>query len=301
VAGLKHVSKVEGNLNARLTRDGIKRPTRSWLFTPATKPERFVKAKEAGADVQIIDLEDSVSPAEKDCARRSAFDYLAERNPNGSLEALRVNAMHTQWGLSDLEALVQHEVEPEFVIIPKVESPNEITLVAMLLGGCGKSTTIVAMIESARAIAGVEQIVESNPRLSHLLFGSADLAAELKAENTWEALLYSRSRTVAGAALADLPVIDAPTFDLSSDDPLKADLRRVRALGFAGKAAIHPKQVAAINQFFTPSLEEITTAKHILEENLKGAGTVDGKMVDEAVARRARQVVAIARALGISF
>jgi (S)-citramalyl-CoA lyase len=100
---------------------------------------------------------------------------------------------------------------------------------------------------------------------------------------------------------ADPLVIDAPTFDLSSDDQLKADLRGVRALGFAGKAAIHPKQIAAINQFFTPSLEEISTAKHILEENLKGAGTVDGKMVDEAVARHARHIVAMAQALGIQF
>jgi (S)-citramalyl-CoA lyase len=278
-----------------------KRPTRSWLFTPATKPERFIKAKEAGADVQIIDLEDSVPPKEKESARGNAFAYLAERNAGGPLEALRVNGMRTRWGLGDLEALVQHHVEPEFVIIPKVESPTEIALVAELLAECGKSTTIVAMMESARAIARIEQIVESSPRLSHLLFGSADLAADLKAENTWEALLYSRSRTVAGAALADLPVIDAPTFDLASDDPLKADLRGVRALGFAGKAAIHPKQVAAINEFFTPSLEEISTAKHILEENLKGAGTVDGKMIDEAVARHARQVVALAQALGIKF
>src|ERR1700740_3268610 len=95
-----------------------KRPTRSWLFTPATKPERFIKAKEAGADVQIIDLEDSVPPKEKESARGNAFAYLAERNAGGPLEALRVNGMRTRWGLGDLEALVQHHVEPEFVIIP---------------------------------------------------------------------------------------------------------------------------------------------------------------------------------------
>jgi (S)-citramalyl-CoA lyase len=192
-------------------------------------------------------------------------------------------------------------LKSDFVIISKLESSAEITHVAKLLGGCGKTTRIVAMIESARAIASIEQIVESNPSPSHLLFGSADLAPDLKAANTWEALLYARSRTVAAAALADLLVIDAPTFDLCSDDQLKADLRGVRALGFAGKAAIHPKQIAAINQFFTPSLEEISTAKHILEENLKGAGTLDGKMVDEAVARHARHIVAIAQALGIQF
>jgi len=165
--------------------------------------------------------------------------------------------------------------------------------------GCGKSTAIVGLIESARAIARIEQIVESSPRLSHLLFGSADLAADLKAENTWEALLYARSRTVVAAALAHLPVVDAPTFDLSTNDQLNRDLRRARELGFSGKAAIHPKQVSEINQFFTPSSEEISTANRILEENLKGAGTVDGKMVDEAVARRARRVLSMAQALGL--
>lgn len=82
---------------------------------------------------------------------------------------------------------------------------------------------------------------------------------------------------------------------------LKADLRGVRALGFTGKVAIHPKQLAEINRFFTRSFEKISTAKHILEENSKGVGTVDGKMVDEAIARHARQVVAIAQPLGIQF
>jgi (S)-citramalyl-CoA lyase len=276
-----------------------KRPARSWLFTPATKAERFAKAMEVGADVQIIDLEDSVAPAEKESARKSAFDYLREQSVNRPLVALRVNAMRTRWGLHDLDALVQHDPEPDFVIIPKVESAAEITLVAELLEGCGKSTAIVAMIESARAMHRLEEIAESNVRLSHLLFGSADLAADLRAENTWEALLYARSRAVGAAALANLPVIDAPTFDLSSNGALKADLQAGRALGFAGKAAIHPKQVAEINQAFTPSSEEVNAAKKIIEESLKGAGAVDGKMVDEAVARRARQILSMANVLGL--
>jgi (S)-citramalyl-CoA lyase len=155
------------------------------------------------------------------------------------------------------------------------------------------------MIESARAIAHLEEIAESDARLSHLLFGSADLAADCHAENTWQALLYARSRAVAAAALGNIPVIDAPTFDLSSDSVLKTDLEAGRALGFTGKAAIHPKQVAEINQAFTPSAGEVNAAKRIIEENLKGAGTVDGKMVDEAVARRARQILSLARSLGL--
>jgi (S)-citramalyl-CoA lyase len=286
-------------IDSVLSSQSSKHAARSWLFTRATKPERFAKATEVGADVQIIDLEDSVAPAEKESARKSAFDYLRERRSNRPLLALRVNAMRTRSGLRDLDALVQNDAQPDFIIIPKVESAAEVNLVAELLEEGGKSTAIVAMIESARAIHRLEEIAESNVRLSYLLFGSADLAADLHAENTWEALLYARSRTVGAAALANLPVIDAPTFDLSSNGALKADLQAGRALGFAGKAAIHPKQVAEINQAFTPSSEEVNAAKKIIEESLKGAGAVDGKMVDEAVARRARQILSMAQILGL--
>jgi (S)-citramalyl-CoA lyase len=280
--------------------DVSKRPTRSWLFTPATRPERFGKAKEAGVDVQIIDLEDSVAPAAKESARENAFNHLRDRDVNGPLIAVRINSVRTKWGVRDLDTLVYDEAQSDFVIIPKIESAAEITLVAALLEECGKSAAIVAMIESARAIARVEEIAESNNRLSHLLFGSADLAADLKAANTWEALYYARSRTVAAAALAGLPVIDAPTFNLSSNDQLEADLRGILTLGFAGKAAIHPKQVSEINRAFTPSLEEIKVAKQVLQENRKGVGIAGGHMVDEAVARHARRVLSVAQALGLN-
>jgi len=133
-----------------------KQPARSWLFTPATKPERFGKAREVGADVQIIDLEDSVAPSEKESSRKNAFGYLGEQNARGPLLALRVNAMRTLWGLRDLLALVQHEAQSDFVIIPKVESTAEITLVADLLEECRKSSSVVAMVESARAITRLE-------------------------------------------------------------------------------------------------------------------------------------------------
>jgi (S)-citramalyl-CoA lyase len=287
-------------IDSILSRQSSQQVARSWLFTPATKPERFGKAAEIGADVQIIDLEDSVAATEKDSSRRIALDYLREQRAQRPLVALRINAMRTRSGLRDLDALVQNDAQPDFIIIPKVESAAEVNLVAELLTEGGKSTAIVAMIESARAIHRLEEIAESNVRLSYLLFGSADLAADLRAENTWEALLYARSRAVGAAALANLPVIDAPTFDLSSNGALKADLQAGRALGFGGKAAIHPKQVAEINQAFTPSSEEVNAARKIIEESLKGAGAVDGKMVDEAVARRARQILSMAKILGLA-
>jgi (S)-citramalyl-CoA lyase len=116
-------------INSVLSSQSSKLAARSWLFTPATKPERFAKATEVGADVQIIDLEDSVAPAEKESARKSAFDYLRKRRSNRPLLALRVNAMRTRWGLQDLDALVQNDAQPDFVIIPKVESAAEVNLV----------------------------------------------------------------------------------------------------------------------------------------------------------------------------
>jgi (S)-citramalyl-CoA lyase len=146
------------------------RPARSWLFTPATKTEHFAKAREVGADIQILDLEDSVPPMQKETASKNAFGYLEAHSADGPLLALRVNTMRTQWGLRDLDALMQSEAEPDFVVIPKVTSANDVRLVAGLLEECGKSIGIVAMIESARAIARLEEIAESDARLSFLLF-----------------------------------------------------------------------------------------------------------------------------------
>lgn len=266
---------------------------RSWLFTPAMRPDRFARAAEVGADVLILDLEDAVAPGDKEQARAAALAYLAAGS-GSTWRALRINGLRTRAGIGDLHALLQSAAAPDAVILPKVETPAEPRLVDALLAEAGCPAVLVALIESARGLEAVFDIARSTPRLSALMFGAADLAADLGAATAWEPLLHARSRVMAAAAAAAIDAIDAPHFDLHDQLGLEAELRAVVALGFAAKAAIHPRQVAAINAALTPSAQAVEEARQVLIQNRKGVGVVGGQMIDEAVARHARRVLAAA-------
>jgi len=262
------------------------------LFTPATRPDRFARAGEAGADVLIIDLEDAVAPGDKDRARATALAHLDAGRGTAPIQALRVNGLRTRAGLDDLRLLLESRTGPEAVILPKVETPDEPRLVDAWLAEAGSPAALVALVESARGVEAAPEIARSTPRLSALMFGAADLAADLGAPAAWEPLLYARSRVVAAAAAAGIGAIDAPYFDLKDRAGQEAELRAAVALGFAAKAAIHPGQVAAINAALTPSAAAVAEAREILAQNEAGVGVVGGRMVDEAVARRARRILA---------
>ena len=271
-----------------------RRARRSWVFTPATRPDRFARAGEAGADVLIIDLEDAVAPGDKDRARAAALAHLDAGRGTAPIQALRVNGLRTRAGLDDLRLLLESRTGPDAVILPKVETPDEPRLVDAWLVEAGSPAALVALVESARGVEAAPEIARSTPRLSALMFGAADLAADLGAPAAWEPLLYARSRVVAAAAAAGLDAIDAPHFALKDQAGLEAELRAAVALGFAAKAAIHPGQVAAINAALTPSAAAVAEAREILAQNEAGVGVVGGRMVDEAVARRARRILAAA-------
>jgi (S)-citramalyl-CoA lyase len=133
--------------------------------------------------------------------------------------------------------------------------------------------------------------VKSDVRPAALLFGAADMAADLGAKTAWETLLFVRSRIVQVAASAGVIVVDSPFFDIRDLEGLKGETKAAQDLGFHGKAAIHPKQVSTINEVFAPSAEEVAKARQILAANQQGVGSVDHQMVDEAVARKARLVL----------
>jgi (S)-citramalyl-CoA lyase len=285
-------------------------PTRSWLFTPATRPERFPNAAANGADVIIVDLEDSVAPADKDTARATALDFVprlsaataattkgtskdATTRASGLsvICALRINALDTLAGLTDLKALLESEADPVYLVVPKIDSPGSVQIIDRLLKAAGKKTRLVAQIESAQGLAQAESIATATPRLAALMFGTADMAADLGTDLSWNSLLYARSRLIAAAALRGLLAIDAPFFVIKDVQRLVQETASAVALGFSGKCAIHPSQVAMINAALVPSGAEISHARAVLEENQKGVGVVNGIMVDEAVARRARRVL----------
>lgn len=269
-------------------------PIRSWLFTPATRPDRFAKASSSGADVTILDLEDSVAPGDKDRGRDIALSFLLTQKDADKRHALRINGLDTRAGVSDLNALLESGVAPEYLVLPKTESAGHLQILDRLLTAATRDTRLVGIVESARALAVVEAIAAATPRLTGLMLGAADMAADLGAAAEWDSLALVRNRLVAACALAGVTAIDAPYFDVRNPDGLQAEVARVVSLGFQAKAAIHPGQVGVINTALTPTLQAIEKARAILAENTKGVGTIDGQMIDEAVARNARHTLAAA-------
>ncbi|HXJ34768.1 MAG TPA: CoA ester lyase [Candidatus Eisenbacteria bacterium] len=266
---------------------------RSLLFAPATKAERLAKAAISGADAVIADLEDAVAPAEKDAARGSALRWLRGPAAPAVARCLRSNGLRTPEGLRDVLALVESGAAPDFLVVPKVESPQELGILDALLAG---PTRFLPLIETARGLSRAERIA-AHPRVAGLLLGGADLAADLGATLDWEALLWARSRLVQAAATAGVAVIDVPHLVLEDGTALAAECARVRRLGFTGKLAIHPKQVAAINAAFTPAGDEVLRARRIVDAAEAAGGgvcVVDGKMVDAPVLRAARRTLALA-------
>ena len=271
---------------------------RVFLFTPGNRPDRFAKAAASGADALILDLEDAVAAAGKDEARATVIEHFRGEVRAGlaphQLKGLRVNNIHTAAGVRDLDALVSSGIGPDFVVIPKVESAFEARVFARHLAGI----PLVCTIESARGLEAAVEIAHAEASVRALAFGGADLAADLRAELTWEPMLYGRSRLVQAAAGAGLALVDVPHLVLDDEVALRAECVRVRALGYTGKLAIHPKQVAPIVESFTPSAAEVARAERLIRELERAGGNViefEGKMLEGPIVKAAQRVLALAR------
>ena len=271
-----------------------RKPVRSWLFTPGTRPDRFAKAGEIGADVLIIDLEDAVSPDDKPKARQTAIEYLSADTAARPARALRINGLDTAAGIADLDALLASDAKPDFLVLPKADGPGHMHILDRLLTAKKHETWLVGLIESARGLASIEATAAATPRLAGLMLGAADLAADLGTATAWPPLAAARSRLVLACALAGVMPIDSPFFDVHDTDGLSREAADTVAFGFPAKAAIHPSQVGPINQALTPTDKAVEHAKAVLAANTKGVGVVDGQMIDEAVARKSRRVLAAA-------
>jgi (S)-citramalyl-CoA lyase len=264
---------------------------KSWLFTPATKSDRFTRAADVHSDALIIDLEDAVAPSAKTEARETALRYLAGISTDRLPSALRINSPDTRFGLDDLRALLNSPAKPDYLVLPKCDSSALIALVGNLLREAKKTAQIIALIESAKAIEALKEIAGGEAKPAALVFGAADMAADLGAETAWEPLLWVRARIIQAAASAGIPALDSPYFDIADTEGLKQETKASASLGFRGKCAIHPAQIATINAFLTPSEQQVAEARQILVVNQQGVGSVDHEMVDEAVARKARLVL----------
>ena len=269
-------------------------PVRSWLFTPGNRPDRFANAGRAGADVSILDLEDAVPRDDKATARSAVLEFLSSPPPDGQRSALRINGLDTRDGIGDIHALLGSHAVPDFLVLPKTESAGHLHILDRLLTAVGCGTRLIAIVESARGLAAVEEIATATPRLAGLMLGAADMAADLGIATAWAPLAHARSSMVLACTLAGVMPVDSPFFDLRDPEGLASEATDAAAFGFHAKAAIHPNQVRTINEAFTPSQEDVEHARAVLAANAMGVGIVNDRMIDEAVARKARRVLAAA-------
>ncbi|MFJ9521854.1 HpcH/HpaI aldolase/citrate lyase family protein [Kitasatospora sp. NPDC101801] len=239
-------------------------PGGAWIVTPAVAGDRFAKARESGAAVTLVDLEDSVAPQHKDLARERAADFFTTADPAGPLPGIRINSLLTLTGIRDLAALTDYPCRPPLVLLPKVESARDIEIAAAALDADGYAPQIWALIETPRAIDKAPSIV-ATPRLAGVLFGAADYAAITGAGRTWPALLHARSVLANSAAAAGIAAVDSPWFELGDTDGLRREAELARELGFTGKAAVHPSQVPVITEAFRPTDAELAQARAIVD------------------------------------
>jgi citrate lyase beta subunit len=190
------------------------------------------------------------------------------------------------------------------LLLPKVESADELRLLSELLSaGPQADIRLHVIIETNAGLEAAHEVAQASPRLDLMAFGGVDMAAELRSSPTWEAFLYTRSRLVNAAAGAGIDLLDVPHLDLSDRDGMVADAERARDLGFTGKAAIHPSQVAAINAVFSPTPEEVARARQIIaafEASPNGVVVIDGKLIEAPVLRSMRRLVAVAERIAAS-
>lgn len=273
------------------------RPRRSFIFAPGLRPELFPKALKSGADIVCVELEDGVAPKDKDAARAHAIKLFEAPQPDDGVErVLRINGLREAFGMADVQAVLATDSPPPVLMLPKVRTPDEVVLLDDLLTERGHSTRLHVIIETNEGLEAAAEIARCSSRIEALFFGGVDMAAELRCENAWEPLLYARSRVVHAAASAGLDVIDVPYLDLDDKDGMVTAARQAKALGFSGKGAIHPKQIDALNEVFTPSAEEIERARRIIrafDEADTGLVVIDGKLIEKPVLRDMHRILAI--------
>ena len=271
---------------------------RSFIFTPGLNPEMFPKALASGADMVCIELEDGIAIKDKDEARKNTINALKTLEVKNDVElVVRVNCQRTKPGLLDFEALISSKLRVKALMLPKVKTPDEITFIDDLLTDCNLDTDLHVIMETNEALENIYDIAHASKRIVALYFGGVDMAAELRVPNSYENLVYARSKLVHAGASVGVDVVDVPYLDLEDMNGMKKEAELVRNLGFTGKGSIHPKQINILNEVFTPSKGEITKAKKIIDQfNASDTGLVviDGKLIEKPVLREMQRRILVA-------
>ena len=294
---------------------------RSELATPGSQQKMIAKAAESDADLVFLDLEDAVTPAEKERARAAVIEALKGIDWGRKTRAVRINDVGTIWAHDDIIDVVTHAgAHLDIIIIPKVKAPRDVWFVETLLVqleaklGLTNRIGLEALIEEAEALAGVEAIAASSPRLEALILGVGDLSASLGIRmghvddpalrypgDIWH---YARSRMIAAARANGLDAIDGPYPNYRDADSYRREATWGSTLGCAGKWCIHPDQIAIANDVFSPTQKEIDLARRMCEayesaqRGGEGAAGASGVLVDAASLRIFQGVLERARLTG---
>jgi len=266
---------------------------RACLVVPAAPERKLDKGRGIDADEIVLDLEDAVVPGAKDDGRDAVVQALAG-DWTAPAVAVRVNAIGTPWCHRDLIALAESGAT---LVLPKVEGPGDLAFADRLLDGAGgERTRLVALVETAAGLQAAGEIARSSGRLDALVIGYADLAASLgRTSGDWR---FAQETLLLAARAAGIQAIDGPHLTIRDDERFRAAVAHARELGFDGKWAIHPAQLDALREAFTPTEQEVAEARAALDAldraAAEGAGAVaDGdRMLDEALAVSARRVIA---------
>lgn len=273
-------------------------PPRTWLYTPATRPDRLAGALAGPADAVIADLEDGVAPGRKDEARSALVELF--RSPGGPSRPLHVRINHpsTEEGRADLDDLAAVGPALAGLRLPKAEHPDDVLRVAAALERAGSGARIHCLLETALGIERAFELATAHPRVATVGLGEADLGADLGV-TTDVGFAYARSRVVVAARAARLdPPPMAVWTDMADLDGLRRSCVAGRGLGFFGRAVVHPTQIDVVHDVFSPGTAEVAAARELVarmaaaEERGDGAFALpDGRLVDRAVVESARRTL----------
>ncbi len=285
---------------------------RSMLFLPGNNPNMLINGNCLGADAVIFDLEDAVSPAEKDAARILVRNTMRYMDFHGCEIIVRINSIDTAYWKQDIDEILPQR--PSLILLPKTGTAADvlvadayISAVEEKLGFAKNTVGLMPLIETALGVENAFAIASAANRVKALFLGAEDLTADLQCKRTKEGreIEYARTRLVVAARAAGVEVYDTPFTDVNDDAGIVKDAQLAKALGFTGKASISPRHVETINSVFSPSQEDVDYAYEVMEaiafaeEQGKGAIALHGKMIDAPIVARARQTIAMAEALGM--
>jgi citrate lyase subunit beta / citryl-CoA lyase len=261
---------------------------RSLLFVPGHRLELLAKVPRWQPDAVVIDLEDAVAEPDKDAARQAMAQ--ADLTVPGSPVLIRVNAPGTPWHDDDVKACVGSSVAS--IVVPKAEDLEVLAGLQQRLEGSGREIGLLLGIESALGVARARELL-ATPGVDGAYFGAEDFLADMGGRHSANGLevLYARSEVVLAGRLAGVPVIDQAVVAVEDDAAFTADAEEGRALGYAGKLCVHPRQVPLAHAAFSPTDTEVAAARRVLEATADGVAVVDGQMVDAVHIRLARQVI----------